>query len=133
VAEPRPAGPGQVRRQQHHGGAAARVLHRGQRPGQPDHAEPEPAEIVPGEPEHERLHVHSAGEAGEGKLHAGRRSHGPGAGHGHVYVAVHHTGKNKVRRVGEKKKSTFVKSYEHTSFTKEGVRLKVHRKFVKVK
>lgn len=82
----------QIPDRQHHGGTAAGVLHRVQRAGQPDHAEPEHAEGVPRESEPERQHVHRAGETvDERQQHAGRGGRRPGAGHRHDGVAVHHT------------------------------------------
>lgn len=86
---------------EHHGGTAARVLHRGQRAGQPHHAEPEPAEVVPGEPGHEQRDVFGAGAARPDGVHGGRRGPSTGAGHRHGHLAVGHPahGAVHIRRV----------------------------------
>lgn len=87
----------QVYLEQHHGGTAARVLHRVERAGQLDHAKPEPAESVPGQFEHERRGVHGPGETDQVGFHARRRGQGPGAGHRHVDMAVGHPAHGAVR------------------------------------
>lgn len=88
MAKAEPAVPDSVRGEQHHSGTAARVFHRVQRARQSDHAEPEPAEIVPGQLEHERRDVHGTGETDPVQLHHLRRGPRPGAGDRHDHVAV---------------------------------------------
>lgn len=86
--------------------AGVRVLHHDQRADVHKHAEPEPPESVPGEPDAERHSLHGAGDAELGGLR-GRGSQGPGAGGRHDGVeddrAEQHTGHTDyVRRVVER-------------------------------
>jgi len=89
-----------------HHRAHVRVLHHDQRPDGAVHAEPEPAEGVPGEPEAAQQHVLGAGQPEVGRLRRGG-GHGPGAGGRHDHMeddrAEQHTdGVDNIHRVVER-------------------------------
>jgi len=82
------------------------VLHHDQRPDGAVHAELEPAEGVPGEPEAAQQHVFGAGQPELGRLRHGG-GHGPGAGDRHDHMeddrAEQHTdGVDHIHRVVER-------------------------------
>lgn len=79
-------GQGEVHVETLHGRAHAGLLHRVQRAGVLGHAEPEPAEGVPGEPGHGQRDVFSAGEQDDEQLHEGRRSDRAGASGRHDHM-----------------------------------------------